>query len=246
MTQTERKTEMEINYTTLELQRVPDNGFYRLEHEDFDTKESSEQAALLDEFLLATNFGEGMRRHFRARAYFIRLSKGEIFEIDKPRIQTEFCCGEDDRGQGGDGPGTMAYALKVLEANRTERGFKAANLRDFDDCWLSFVGRRATKDRYYDGVPHPYLYLRPAYMTQGPDGRVLGLECIMPGTFDWQLLRRHEFKRPEGSRDVTDDDIELIRAGYARVRSGFQRRLNAYWKRFGASKIKTLTYWTEQ
>ena len=210
-----------------------------------DKKEKAEQDAFLDEFLQVTHFCEDMRKHFKAGAYFIRLANGEIFEIDKPRIQTEFCCGEDERGQGGDGPGTMAYALAQLEVKRTERGFKAANLRDFDDCWLRFVGRRATKDRYYDGVPHPYLYLRPAYMTQNEDGRVLGLECIMPGTFDWQLQRRHEFKRPEGSRDVTDEDIRRIRAGYARVRGDFKQRLDAYWKRFGSSGIKTWTYWTE-
>lgn len=51
-----------------------------------DKKEKAEQDAFLDEFLQVTHFCEDMRKHFEERAYFIRLSNGEIFEIEKPRI----------------------------------------------------------------------------------------------------------------------------------------------------------------
>ena len=30
------------------------------------------------------------------------------------------------------------------------------------------------------------------------------------------------------------------------ARTDYKKRLNAYWKRFGASKLHTWTYWTER
>ena len=46
-------------------------------------------------------------------------------------------------------------------------------------------------------------------------------------------------------RFLSDEDMRRMRRGYMAVRADLRRRLNAYWKRFGASKIHTWTYWTE-
>lgn len=42
-----------------------------------------------------------------------------------------------------------------------------------------------------------------------------------------------------------ESDMKRMRRGYMVVRERYRKRLNAYWKRFGASKIHTWTYWTE-
>lgn len=46
-------------------------------------------------------------------------------------------------------------------------------------------------------------------------------------------------------RILNDEDMRRMRREYMAVRRDFRRRVNAYWKRFGASKIHTWTYWTE-
>lgn len=204
--------------------------------------EREEQARLLDRFMEITRWGEDMRGHFRKTAYFIELSDGAIMEIRKPSIQTRFCEGEDDRGQGGEEPGTIAFAHKVLAGKRTEHGFKAANLGDFDRSWIEAVGRLATRRRH-GCTTRAAFFLRPAYSSQNGDPRVLALDC--PFAYGYYAQHPEAYRRPDGARDLNAEDVRLIRAGYARVRRDFRKRLAAYWKRFGASKIHTWTYWTE-
>ena len=205
--------------------------------------EREEQARLLDRFMEITKWGEDMRKYFSKNYYFITPSDGAIFEIRKPSIHTRFCCGENERGQGGDGYGTMKFAREYLEDKRTEGGFKRENMEKFDNGWIETVGRLATiKRRTRRDYRHVY-YLRPAYQTQRDDPRVLSLDA--PCSFGYYSLHPEEYRRPTNSRDLNAEDVRLIRAGYAKVRRDFRKRLNAYWKRFGASKIRTWTYWTE-
>jgi len=204
--------------------------------------EKARQKELLDQFMTITRHGESMRDYYAKKSYFITLSDGAIFEIEKPSIQTRFCCGEDDRGQGGEGYGTMAFAHKYLESKRTEYGFKAHNLGEFDRKWLHYVGRPRSWDRlriwFHAGAG---WYLRPAYCSQHDDPRVLSIDRPV-GYYEYNI---DKFKRPINARDLNAEDIRLIRAGYAKVRADYKKRLNAYWKRFGASKLHTWTYWTE-
>lgn len=206
--------------------------------------EREEQARLLSRFMEITKWGEDMRSHFAKTAYFITLSGGEIFEIRKPSIKTRFCCGEDDRGQGGSGYGTIKFAHDYLAEKRTENGFKRANMKKFDEGWVEVVGRRATRRRWHkeEFVKNPY-FLRPTYDRQNGDPRVLCADA--PCSFGYYRYHPEEYRRPTGARDLNAEDVRLIRAGFAKVRRDFRRRLNAYWKRFGASKIHTWTYWTE-
>lgn len=46
-------------------------------------------------------------------------------------------------------------------------------------------------------------------------------------------------------RVMGDEDMRRMRRGYMAVRRDFQRRLNAYRKSFGSTKIRTWTYWTQ-
>lgn len=206
--------------------------------------EREEQAQLLARFMEITKWGDDMRAHFAKTTYFITLSGGEIFEIDKPSITTRFCCGEDDRGQGGDGYGTMRFALDYLAEKRTEAGFKRANLSKFDEKWVEMVGRKATRRRWHKAdFDESVYFLRPTYDRQNGDARVVCVDA--PCSFGYYRLHPEEYRRPSGSRDLTAEDVRLIRAGYAKVRKDFRRRLNAYWKRYKASKVRTWTYWTE-
>lgn len=180
------------------------------------------------------------RKYYKSEYYFVELSDGFIYAIEKPKIKTRFCCGEDDRGQGGEGYGTMAYAHKYLENKRTERGFKSANLDPFDASIVKRFGRktwrlvRETKERqlpanYWGGNIFIPAILRGAYKDERP---YLGNQNNM-------------MKGEEVVRFLTDDDFRRLRRGHMVVREAFRKRINAYWKRFGASKLHTWTYWTE-
>ena len=179
---------------------------------------------------------EKMQKFYRASCFFVELSDGTVLSIGKPSIQTRFCCGEDDRGQGGEEYGTMAYAHKVLEYKRTEEGFKRANVGDFDKEMVHLVGRRAWR-----------------FARTGGDGaetwRGDFVPCLMRGGLtdgSVYLGNAANVGRTETVvRILNDEDMRRMRRGYMAVRTDFRRRVNAYWKRFGASKIHTWTYWTE-
>lgn len=208
--------------------------------------ERMEQERLCAVYMAARGYDRSTDR--RARMYdrerdflmkrdrFVELSDGVVLPIGRPSIQTRFCCGEDDRGQGGEEYGTMAYAHKVLEYKRTEEWFKRANVGDFDREMVHLVGRRAWR-----------------LARTGGDGaetwRGDFVPCLMRGGLtdgSVYLGNAANAGRPETVvRILNDEDMRRMRRGYMAVRRDFRRRVNAYWKRFGASKIQTWTYWTE-
>lgn len=175
-------------------------------------------------------------KYYKGRYHFVELTDGLVIGIGKPAIETRFCCGENDCGQSDEGPGTMAFAHKVLEGKRTESGFKSANLDPFDHSMVWLVGRKAWRFARSGG--------------KGADAyRGDNVPCVMMGAYVngiKYLGNAANPARPEKVvRILNDDDMRRLRRGFMEVRESFRRRLNAYWKRFGASKIRTWTYWTE-
>lgn len=47
-------------------------------------------------------------------------------------------------------------------------------------------------------------------------------------------------------KSLTDDEIKAIRNGYLEVRKRFEKRLKAYLKRYGLSKVRTHIYWRDE
>lgn len=199
--------------------------------------DAEEQARLFEKFIRATGWKGSMVEFFRKGFRFVELADGAVYHIQKPKIETRFCCGEDDRGQGGDGPGTIAYANAVNAAKRTHDGFVAANLREIDDeiaFWTA--GRERFRNWKDTGA-----FLRPSYNGQENGG---ALSRDYPATEEWRY-RREAVKLPPHARFVTEDDAARIAAGFREVRKQFVKRLETWWKRFGADYIHTWTYWSE-
>lgn len=179
---------------------------------------------------------------FRKSYRYARLTGGEVIEVCAiPGIETRFCCGEDDRGQGGDAPGTMAYALKQNAEKHTERGFWRANVGHFAQDMIAHAGRgawrRATgrdtargygwRENYTPGL---YRYERGGYYIED----------------QWRQEHVHNgMITDHGVRPLTDADFRTIRAGWMTVYRAYQKRVRTYLKRFGTSKVHTWTYWTE-
>lgn len=172
-------------------------------------------------------------------ARLVKLSDGSILGIEKPKIETRFCYGENDRGQGGDDPGTMAYAQKKVAYAFTEEGFMSNNLGDFDRMMVGNVGRKVlSREVLLDGDNKmtKSVFVSSTYYKTG--SRICSLEYR-----NWWYNRS---ARPEGSRDLTESEIKDIRHAYMVVREEFKRRLRNWWKRNGANGIKAWTYWTEE
>lgn len=157
-------------------------------------------------------------------ARIVELSDGGLVAIDKPAIETRFCFGEDDRGQGGDGPGTMAYAMKQCREVETKAGFLRANLGDFD--------RNAGR---YAPAPGRSLFSAKASWKFADDSPARVVYNLEDGdSYDY------------GKRfPLSEEDCRRLADGFAKVRAAFVKRLETWWKRYGASKITTWTYWTE-
>ena len=159
----------------------------------------------------------------------VRLTGGELVGIEKPSIKTTDCHGEDDRGQGGEGPGTIAFAQKCCAYFETEAGFKRTNIRGFDKAMVSAATR---KEGSLCGEP-----LKFYVMTKYCSGETLICDCYR--------TTRRSVGANAIRREANAEDIRRLRVGYMMVRRSFVRRVNAYWRRFGNSKLRTWTYWTE-
>ena len=206
------------------------------------TIDKAEQERLCD---IYTTMNEGERErdpeHFdkcralyRKTHHFVALSDGLMLTIERPKVETKFCCGEDDRGQGGEEPGTMAYARKMLADKKTETGFFRANVGKFDKYMIDCFGREAWRNAK-DGRANTAYSNIPAVVDYGGD--FVNWDCITANDY-YPPIRGHRV-----IRIMTDDDMRRMRHGYMLVRADFIKRVRAYWKRFGASKIKTWTYW---
>jgi len=179
-------------------------------------------------------------KHWRNGHFFYKLADGIVLYINRPGIETRFCCGEDERGQGGEEYGTMAYALKENADKRTEAGFKAANLGDFDRAHRIDEDEATTRE--YEAADKEQREMLRLRWGRGGDPKAVvrhswnGREWKGDGS---------AFFNSDIVRLFTADDFARLREAVRKVRADFVRRLDAYWKRYGDSKIHTWTYWTE-
>ena len=199
--------------------------------------DAEEQARLCEKFLAATGWKGRMADLFRKGYRFVELADGAVYHIQKPKIETRFCCGEDDRGQGDDEYGSLAFAERVNAEKRTHDGFVAANMKPVDDEIAFWTASRENFRNWRDKG----AFLRPAYYGQENGG---ALDRDYPATEEWRY-RPEAVKLPEHARFVTEDDAARIAAGWRKVREQFAKRLETWWKRFGADHIQTWTYWSE-
>lgn len=175
---------------------------------------------------------------YRKEYRFARLTGGEIVEVlQVPRIETRFCCGEDDRGQGGEEYGTIAYAQKQNAKKHTEAGFWRANVGAFRESMVAHVGRHAWRRARGLEWAHGYRW---------QDNYTPGLFCNVYGGYILDDRHNNSYCHSEQVvRPLNDDDFRRLRAVWIHEYEAYKKRVKAYLKRFGTSKVYTWTYWTE-
>lgn len=189
----------------------------------------------------------GMMKHVAGEfSGAVLLSGGRLLVFKKPRIQTEFCFGYSlsaTSTESFDEANEMAR-----HAGESEDYFLAQNLADFDkeiEDLENLDGRHALLHRKcYWGQKSPLnlweytvgnapLEWFKESPTQDMDGLTRYVNQYHAGRFYYDL------------EELGDDDRAAILNGLKVERAKFEKRLRAYLKRYGTSKLKTWSYWQD-
>ena len=164
----------------------------------------------------------------KTTGYFIEHN-GFLFDISKPKIQTNFCF-----SYGYSGVTTqedIEEAGKMAEhAKKSEQYFIGKNLEEINDM-IKFL--KEVKEDWSVGGTHRYhMTIHSRYISQSDDCKLRGY-----GLFDtfWGFPT-------EGERIDDEELLDKVIAGYEEVKATFIKRLNTYLKRYGLSKINTWSY----
>ena len=183
----------------------------------------AEKAMLREEYSKAWSTEKLINHCTNNAAAYAVLTKGEIYVVDKAEIETRFCFGYSD----------SAYDTKDFDraenmasyASKSEEYFVKKNLDsagyDRKISWLK-------SSRYI-------WYTLPNYTRQDEDCRLVC--CNKQEAYNKEL--------PKGSRLLTEADKDAIIEALTEAKKLFIKRLNAYLKRYGLSKIKTWSYWRD-
>lgn len=180
--------------------------------------------------------GKGMVDYCMKQAYTIANVNGRLLPIEKQHIETRFCFGYSDCGQGED---YLTAIRRADNARNNAEYFKWANLKDYT--------------RHIEAL------------ANSPDALALCNDCDKESP----ICALHAFRRREvldavgGSakledlkgaivkvkgRDayiLTDEDRATIRDAYEQAAKAHEKRVDAYLKRYGTSKVKAWTYWMD-
>ena len=156
--------------------------------------------------------------------YIVELTNGDIVIIDKPSIQKDFCFGySDSRYDTEDYDRANAMAR---HAQTSEDYFLSENLRDIERQINLLTGKEKSG---FD------FYLRIPYYGQPDDSQLKGIT-----TYYW--YDEESAKYPK----LCGEDRQRVIDGYKEVKTAFEKRLHAYLKRYGLSKVNSWSYWQDE
>ena len=154
------------------------------------------------------------RREYEERTTAACVKLPEGFYlIGKPSIENKFCF-EDE------GPDYDLYKSLRADEEKLRAYFLNANLSDFD-----------VKLKFLEEGDDPVLVTADKYGSN-----TAWIRTKQYSVDYWDAVR-------EGWRQLTDEERKAVAAALRFVRDGFEKRLQAYLKRYGVSKIQTWTYW---
>ena len=136
-----------------------------------------------------------------------------FYVISKPSIENKFCF-EDE------GPDYDLYKSLLADEEKLRAYFLNANLSDFD-----------VKLKFLEEGDDPVLVTADKYGSN-----MAWIRTKQYSADYWDAVR-------EGWRQLTDEERKAVAAALRFVRDGFEKRLHAYLKRYGVSKIHTWSYW---
>ena len=154
----------------------------------------------------------------------VELSDGSLIAIDKKSIETRFCFGYGQNGISDDEDEARADGMAHYARTQADY-FISENLKNFS--W-EYEKLKAEPDNMYLGVK---------YYGSPEDSRIKSLQY-----FDWWRLENLNSETKSKLIKLSPDDVQKLIEAYEIERKNFEKRLNAYLKRYGTSKLNVWTY----
>lgn len=174
---------------------------------------------------------ERMQKYAEKQFYVgVELDNGDLYVIDKPSIQKNFCFGYGMYGRSDDEDYDRA-AKMMHHAETDEQYFIDENMSEFNQ-------RIQKLEEALDEKREAYKYL--SYCGQ-PEGSKLKTYtacriCSNPEYEPWQWSNCRDLEK------LTEKEIQALIGGYKAAKEMFMKRLQTYLKRYGLSKLHTWTY----
>lgn len=158
----------------------------------------------------------------------VKLSDGRIVVVEKQKIETSFCFGYSTCGQGSDYDEANGAAH---HAKTSEKYFREQNLKDLQSKINLLEGK---KEKSWWG--DPYLS-QQSYYSSGP---INNYKVVAIRYCDFVEQANGQYST------ISEADKKLIIAMYKEEIAKMNKRLDAYLKRYGLSKLNVWTYWRDE
>ena len=174
-------------------------------------------------------------------ASYAELTDGKIVTVEKEKIETRFCFGES--GYDYDD------AVKMAQHARTsEEYFKQENMKHFTDAIKTL-----TEELDNDGQFVLMIYTK-AYYSQTEDCRLASYgHCRLWEVIDAcggsvnleEISDKVISIRGCECRVANKEDIRRVLEAYQEAAKAHEKKVDAYLKRYGTSKVYSWTYWRD-
>lgn len=171
-------------------------------------------------------------------AWYIELPNGLVIPIDKKHIETRFCFGYSTCGQGAEYDDAIESAST---ARKSVTHFIRENMAYYDDLieWLSDENKRHTNPPF----------LRVEYWSLAPNS----IFRSITSSYNYGEAEKYWYKQGEwvlNGNNIdyvpTFNELDLIIGGLKIARQIHYKKVMAYLKRYGLSKIDVWTYWVDE
>ena len=203
------------------------------------SKISKEETALRDEYRTVLSeeypeYPEMVDYCVKKCAEVVHLFNGIILPVNRARTETRFCFGYSDFW----GPTYEEACASARDARESGEYFMRENMRLFTrtledlnrhgrDCFIVLTGDHRTRDLHVMRVAEVLEAVGGSAFLEDLKGREINV-----GWTKGYICR--------------DEDVALIRAAYEKVAAAHEKKLRAYLKRYGTSKLHIWTYWRDE
>lgn len=180
-------------------------------------------------------------------AVAVKLPAGEIITIKKEKIETQFCFGES----GYD----FDDAVRAADHARTSTEyFKAENMQEFRRM-LTLCDCAITDKEVPDFSTRRYMVVYPRMYHRDSKECNLGyvrferlcdvLDALGGSAFPESIPGSAVTIRGENGRVATAEEVQIVRDAYVMAAKAHEKKVDAYLKRYGLSKVHSWTYWRD-
>ena len=175
-------------------------------------------------------------------AAFAELPGGELVTVEKQSIETRFCFGES----GYDYDDAQRAAA---HARKSESYFKSENMKHFRELIADLQAVLDGSSNYVLTVS-----VNGHYYSQSPDCRLQSinlvslwkvLEALGGSAYIEDLPGTVIGSGCYASRVATKEEVAAILEAYKKAAADHEKKVDAYLKRYGTSKVNAWTYWRD-